>query len=77
MPPQNDNPWAQVGRYTELAFVLPASTLAGFVIGYLLDKLFGTHFLYAVFLGLGTVGGFVELIRAVLRETARRGGGGG
>jgi F0F1-type ATP synthase assembly protein I len=32
-----------VGEYSSLAFLLPASTLVGYVIGYFLDRLFGTH----------------------------------
>jgi F0F1-type ATP synthase assembly protein I len=60
---------ATVGRYTSMAFLLPSSTLAGYVVGYLLDKAFGTHFLYIVFLVLGIVSGFVQLIRQVQRDT--------
>lgn len=59
---------AQVGEYTSLAFLLPASTFVGYAIGYLLDKAFGTHFLYLVFLLLGIASGFVELIRRLLRD---------
>jgi F0F1-type ATP synthase assembly protein I len=63
-------PWlATVGRYTSMAFLLPSSTLAGYIVGYLLDKAFGTHFLYIVFLVLGIVSGFVQLIRQVQRDT--------
>jgi len=58
----------QAAAYSGLAFVLPAATIAGYVIGYLLDRAFGTHFLYIPFLILGTVGGFVQLIREVLKE---------
>ena len=50
-------------EYTSLAFLLPISTLVGYVIGYLLDKAFGTHFLYVIFLVLGTISGFVQPIR--------------
>ena len=57
------------GEYTSLAFLLPISTLVGYVIGYLLDKAFGTHFLYVIFLVLGTISGFVQLIRQVMRDT--------
>jgi len=63
----------QVGEYTSLAFLLPASTFVGYSIGYLLDKAFGTHFLYLVFLLLGIVSGFVELIRRLLRDTQSNG----
>src|SRR5438034_7365398 len=44
---------AMVSEYTALAFLLPASTFVGYVIGYLLDKAFGTRFLYLVFLIIG------------------------
>jgi ATP synthase protein I len=60
---------AMVSQYTALALVLPTSTFVGLVIGYLLDKLFGTHFLYLVFLVLGIVSGFVQVIRQILRDT--------
>jgi F0F1-type ATP synthase assembly protein I len=60
---------ATAGEYTSLAFLLPISTLVGYVIGYLLDKAFGTHFLHVIFLVLGTISGFVQLIRQVMRDT--------
>ena len=58
-----------VGEYTALAFLLPAATLVGYFIGYLLDRAFHTHFLYMVFLILGIAAGFVQLIRQVTRDT--------
>ncbi len=58
-----------VGEYTSLAFLLPVSTFIGYVIGYLLDKAFGTHFLYIPFLILGIVAGFVSLIRQLMRDS--------
>lgn len=63
----------QVGEYTSLAFLLPAASFVGYLIGYLLDKAFGTHFLYLVFLILGTVSGFVQLIRRLLRDSKENG----
>ncbi len=60
---RNDNIWVQVSRYTSLAFILPVSTFVGYAIGYLLDWLFHTHFFYIVFLLLGIVAGFVQLLR--------------
>lgn len=63
----------QVSEYTSLAFLLPAASFAGYVIGYLLDKAFGTHFLDWVFLILGTVSGFVQLIRRLLQDTKEDG----
>lgn len=64
---------ATVGEYTSLAFLLPAATFVGYAIGYLLDKTFGTHFLYIVFLVLGIVAGFVQLIRQLQRDTREDG----
>ncbi len=63
----------QAGEYASLAFLLPASTFVGYAIGYLLDKAFGTHFLYLVFLLLGIASGFVELIRRLLQDTKEDG----
>lgn len=63
----------QVGEYTSLAFLLPAATFVGYVIGYLLDRLFHTHFLYIPFLILGIAAGFVQLVRQLLRDTRNNG----
>jgi len=60
--------WAQVGRYSSLAFLLPASSFAGYVVGWLLDHLFHTGFLYLVFLLFGIAGGFLELIRTLRQD---------
>ncbi len=49
--------------------MLPVSTLVGYVIGYYLDKAFGTSWLRIVFLILGSVAGFVQLIRQIMRDT--------
>jgi F0F1-type ATP synthase assembly protein I len=58
-----------VGEYTSLAVLLPAATFVGYAIGYLLDRLFHTHFLYIPFLILGIAAGFVQLLRQVIRDT--------
>lgn len=60
---------AMVGDYTALAFLLPAATFVGYLVGYLLDRVFGTNFLYIPFLLLGIAAGFVQLIRQVQRDT--------
>lgn len=60
---------AAVAEYTSLAFLLPASTFVGYIIGYYLDKLFHTHFMYLIFLILGSVSGFVQLLRKLQRDT--------
>jgi F0F1-type ATP synthase assembly protein I len=52
-----------IGKYIELALLLPISTMVGMALGYGLDKLFATHFLYIIFMVLGTAAGIIQLIR--------------
>lgn len=54
-----------MARYSQLALVLPAATMVGWLIGVALDKWLHTTWLYLVGLILGIVAGFVELIRTV------------
>lgn len=65
----DDNVWAQVSRYSSLAFILPVSTFVGYLIGYLLDRWFHTRFLFIVFLILGIVAGFIQLLRDLDEKT--------
>jgi F0F1-type ATP synthase assembly protein I len=63
-------PWpVVVGEYTSLAFLLPASALIGYFLGYLLDKEFETSWMYIAGVILGSVAGFVQLIRQLMRDT--------
>ncbi len=68
--PKNDLT-RQLGKYYGVAFLVPVSVLVGFVIGYLLDKLFGTGFLKIIFLFLGLAAGMIELIRELGQDDAR------
>ena len=58
-----------VGEYTSLAFLLPVATLVGYALGYLLDKAFGTHWIYIPGLIFGIAAGFVQLVRQLMRDT--------
>ena len=58
-----------IGEYSQLAFVLPAATIVGYGIGYLLDRAMGTHFLYIVFLLIGIAAGFLQIIRKVTKDS--------
>ena len=60
----------QVGKYYSVVFILPASVLIGFIIGYLIDKAFGTGFFKIVFLFLGLASGMIELIRELSKDDA-------
>ena len=61
--------WAQVGNYAQVAFLFPAATVIGWLIGVGLDKWLHTTWLYIVGLILGIVAGFVELIRTVTKNS--------
>lgn len=73
MPEEERNRWRQFGRYSALAFLLPASTFTGYLIGWALDRAFGTSFLSVLFLLLGIAAGFVEMIRMVQKDFGSRG----
>lgn len=68
MPKRNESGMEQVGRYLSLAFLLPVSVFVGYVIGYLLDKAFGTTYLKIVFLFVGIAAGIIELIRTLNKD---------
>ena len=55
-------------RYISIASMLPASTFVGYAIGYGLDHWLGTHYLNIVFLILGIVAGFVQLVRQLMTD---------
>jgi F0F1-type ATP synthase assembly protein I len=57
------NAWVTAGEYSALGFILPSSIFAGYLIGAWLDRMFGTTYLYFVFLLLGIVGGFIQIFR--------------
>ena len=73
--PQDDksareqNIWQLIGRYSHLAFVLPAAIIAGLVIGHLLDRWLGTSWITLTGLFVGCVAGFGELIRGIIQSS--------
>ena len=60
--------WIAMARYSQLAFVLPAATAAGWILGALADRWLQTTWLYLLGLLLGIAAGFVELVRAAIRS---------
>jgi F0F1-type ATP synthase assembly protein I len=67
--PRKQSAAVRYAQYSGLAILLPASTFVGYAIGYYLDKSFGTTWLRILFLILGSVGGFVTLIRQIMRDS--------
>ena len=72
-PPQssNSNFFVTLARYSQLAFVLPAATFVGWIIGVLLDRWLHTTWLYLAGLIVGIIAGFVELIRTVVKNDGK------
>jgi F0F1-type ATP synthase assembly protein I len=68
-PSRKENIWVQVGRYSQLALVLPSATIVGWLLGTALDRWLHTSWISIVGLLLGTVAGLVEVIRTVQRDT--------
>jgi hypothetical protein len=65
----NSGDSGDLGKYLNLALLLPISTFVGYLMGYGLDALFHTGWLRYVFLVLGAVGGFAEAFRVLTRDT--------
>lgn len=63
--PNKKNFLVTLARYSEIAFIFPAATVVGWLIGAGLDHWLHTTWLYIVGLILGIVAGFVQLIRIV------------
>lgn len=71
--PDNDPPkksfLVQAGEISQVAFVLPAATVVGWLVGAGLDRWLHTRWLWMAGLLLGIVAGFVDLIRTVLANS--------
>ncbi len=57
--------WA---RYSEIAFIIPAAVVVGWLIGKLFDHWLHTGWLYIVGVIVGAILGFVQMIRMVTRS---------
>ncbi len=72
-PPESSNRsfFVTLARYSQLAFVLPAATFVGWIVGALLDRWLHTSWLYLAGLLVGIIAGFVELIRTVVKNEGK------
>ncbi|MGA1999055.1 MAG: AtpZ/AtpI family protein [Terriglobales bacterium] len=68
----NKNFFVTLARYSQLAFVLPACTVVGWLIGVALDHWLHTTWIYLVGLLLGIAAGFVELVRTVMSAESKQ-----
>jgi F0F1-type ATP synthase assembly protein I len=67
-PKQENEFFRLMARYSPVIMLMPASAVAGYLIGYGLDYFFSTTILRFVFLILGVVSGIIQLIRILGRE---------
>jgi F0F1-type ATP synthase assembly protein I len=70
-PPKPDNQpknlWKHYGEYSQIALILPASVIAGMILGAILDKWLGTKWIMLTGVVLGAVAGFYQLIRGLMK----------
>lgn len=59
----------QIAKYSQLAFVLPAATALGWLIGAALDHWLHTTWIYLAGIIMGIIAGFVDLIRTVTADS--------
>jgi len=52
-------------KYSHIGFALPAGTIAGWLLGGMLDKWLGTTWIKTAGLIVGIIAGFAEMIRAI------------
>jgi F0F1-type ATP synthase assembly protein I len=68
-PAKPKNVWKQYGEYSQIALILPASVVAGLIVGAVLDRWLHTTWLTLAGLVLGAVAGFYQLARWVMRAS--------
>lgn len=68
MSANRDSFGAQFARYLSVALLIPAATMVGYGIGYLIDRGAGTHVFKMIFLLLGAAAGFFEMIRELTKS---------
>jgi F0F1-type ATP synthase assembly protein I len=57
--------WA---RYSQIAFIIPAAVVVGLLLGKLLDYWLHTHWLFLVGVIVGSIAGFIDMIRMITRQ---------
>jgi F0F1-type ATP synthase assembly protein I len=70
-PSKKKSTWVQLANYSELAFIFPAATVAGWLIGLAVDHWLHTTWLYLAGLIIGIIAGFVQLIRTVTSSDSK------
>lgn len=64
--PSGPNPLVQAEKMMQIAFILPAAVVAGWLIGAGLDRWLHQHWIYLAGIVIGAVAGFIDIFRIVL-----------
>lgn len=54
-------------KYAHIGLILPVAVVAGLLLGSLLDRWLGTHWIRIAGLFLGIIAGFYDLIRTAMK----------
>lgn len=65
---KSESPAVIWARYSEIAFIIPASVVIGLLLGKLLDYWLHTRWLFLGGIIFGAVVGFIQMIRTVTRS---------
>ena len=60
--------WKQLAEFSQIGFILPVAVVVGWLAGAALDRWLHTKWLYLAGVILGSVAGFIELIRTMLKK---------
>jgi F0F1-type ATP synthase assembly protein I len=71
MRPENQKSLIWLSKYLSLAFTLPASVLAGYILGSVADHWLHIPVLRALGILLGMVAGMIQIIREISRDERR------
>ena len=71
MRPENQKSLIWLSKYLSLAFTLPASVLAGYILGAIADHWLHIPVLRAIGILLGMVAGLIQIIREISRDEQR------
>ena len=68
MPPKPERPFTWLAKYLSLALTLPASVVAGYILGAAAERWLHLSFLPAVGILLGMAAGILQIVRELNRE---------
>jgi F0F1-type ATP synthase assembly protein I len=71
MPPENQKSLIWLSKYLSLALTLPASVLAGYILGSVADHWLHVPILRALGILLGMGAGLTQIIREISRDERR------